>query len=123
MSAAADCDVVASSTCWSRADSASSFWTTVNCAVSERNWVASAGFAGSWYFSWATSSFRKVSWSIEVLVVALVEDVPVAVGVVAGGVVVVPTLVMALLTVDGGDQIRTSRPRETSVTSGLASED
>src|SRR3954465_14272314 len=72
MSAAAVCALLASSTFWSSADSASSFWTTLNWAVSERNWVASEGLDGSWYFSWATRSLRKVLESSWVDPVALV---------------------------------------------------
>src|SRR3954447_26127834 len=63
MSAAAVWALLASRTFWSSIDSASSFWTTLNCAVSDRNCVASAGLVGSWYLSWATSSLRKVSES------------------------------------------------------------
>src|SRR4051812_18443236 len=63
ISAAAVWALLASRTFWSSVDSASSFWTTLNCAVSDRNWVASAGLVGSWYLSWATSSLRKVSES------------------------------------------------------------
>ena len=37
MSAAAVWALLASRTFWSRVDSASSFWTTLNCAVSDRN--------------------------------------------------------------------------------------
>src|SRR3954468_23293597 len=60
-----------------------SFWTWVNCAVCARNWVESAGLLGSWYFSWATSSFRNVSWSAtdlllpaSVVVLLVYSDVP-----------------------------------------------
>src|SRR3954451_10196375 len=38
-----------------------SFSTIWNCAVWAIIAVVSAGLLGSWYFSWATSSFRKVS--------------------------------------------------------------
>src|SRR3954451_7014881 len=84
MSAAAVCALLASSTFWSSADSASSFWTTLNWAVSERNWVASEGLDGSWYFSWATRSLRKVLESSWVDPVALVDA--------EGGVGVVPVV-------------------------------
>src|SRR4051794_26825131 len=71
--------------CWACIMSAiwPSFWTWVNCAVCARNWVESAGLLGSWYFSWATSSFRNVSWSAtdlllpaSVVVLLVYSDVP-----------------------------------------------
>ena len=67
MSEAADCVFVASRTFWSSVDRASSFSTTVNCAVCDMNCVASVGFVGSWYFSCATSSCRKASRPSSVL--------------------------------------------------------
>src|SRR5688572_22245163 len=40
---------------------ATSFSTIVNWAVCDTNSVPSAGFIGSWYFIWATSSLRNAS--------------------------------------------------------------
>src|SRR4051794_24144275 len=59
MSAAAVWALLASRTFWSRVDSASSFWTTLNCAVSDRNCVASAGLVGAWGLWWGAGRFGE----------------------------------------------------------------
>src|SRR5687768_8442322 len=55
----------------------SSFSTWVKVAVCAMNSLELAGFAGSWYFIWATRSFRNMSfwlpWSLRSTVVAAVE--------------------------------------------------
>src|SRR5215212_5530373 len=52
----------------------SSFSTWVKVAVCAMNSLLLAGFDGSWYFIWATRSFRNMSfwlpWSLRVTVVA-----------------------------------------------------
>src|SRR2546423_8942262 len=40
-----------------------SFSTWVNVAVWAISWLESIGLLGSWYFIWATSSFRNAFWS------------------------------------------------------------
>src|SRR5437763_960760 len=89
---AAVCACVASRTFWSSVQSASSFCTTVNCAVSDMNCVGSDGLDGSWYLSWATRSLRNVSWSSEL-------ERSVAGGVLAPVVVFVPVVALVPLTV------------------------
>jgi hypothetical protein len=52
----------------------------VNCADWARNSPESVGFIGSWYFIWATSSWRNMSLSADLLVVVVAPwaAVPVA---------------------------------------------
>ena len=47
------------------------FSRAVNCADCARNWLESVGFIGSWYFIWATISWRNMSLSFDVLVVVV----------------------------------------------------
>src|SRR3954468_20501948 len=95
---AAVCACVASRTFWSSVERASSFCTTVNCAVSDMNCVGSDGLEGSWYLSWATRSLRNVSWSRLLERAGSAPDVP-AVVLVPVVALVPPMVVMALLPV------------------------
>src|ERR1035437_4700636 len=51
----------------------SSCW---NCASWVRNWVPSAGFMGSWFWSWATRSCRNMSLvtSVELVAVVVLDE-------------------------------------------------
>src|SRR3954470_336304 len=53
-----------------------SFSTIWNCAVWAIIAVVSAGLLGSWYFSWATSSFRKVSLPMASVPLGAVTPLP-----------------------------------------------
>src|SRR4051795_12072160 len=76
-----------------------------NCAIWAMLSLSSAGFIGSWFFIWATISFRKSSLPRTLLSAAgLVVDVPVR----ADAVVVVVVGWIAMVRAPCGVQARTS---------------
>src|SRR4029453_14853687 len=82
-----------------------SFSTWLKVAVCAMNSELLAGFAGSWYFIWATSSFRKVSlpiWSGR----STVEDAP--------GVYVVPVDPLTGAVIGRSLLLRGAGPRRTA---------
>src|ERR671927_71770 len=75
-----------------------------NCAIWAMLSLSSAGFIGSWFFIWATISFRKSSLP-RIWLAAVLDDVPV----VAAVAVVVPVMgVVAMVRFLAGGQARTS---------------